>query len=99
MIQVNDRNVYKHVSKNALIFMCRGKNQGLGWCLCSNDCSTFKRYSYGKIMHLKKQEMKVEYSFSSFSLESGSTANEPWQAGTYTFWEDSNKKAIIACAS
>ena len=50
-------------------------------------------------MHLKKQEMKVEYSFSSFSLESGSTANEPWQAGTYTFWEDSNKKAIIACAS
>merc|ERR1711935_1028293 len=31
--RVNDRNVYKHVSKNALIYMCRGKNQGLGWCL------------------------------------------------------------------
>jgi len=34
----------------------------------------------------------------SHTYDSESTANEPWQAGSYRLWSDSNKKAIVSCA-
>ena len=95
LIVENDRNIYKHKTKDNWIFVCQAKINGLD---CAYD-STFQKYSYGKNTHLINWETKVEFNFHflSFSLGSGSKTDEPWQAKTYKLHDGSNKKAVISC--
>ena len=65
LLQVRDRHVYKHESADYWIAMCPGPYHGrLGWCLGSRvPMETKSPVYYGKIMHVKKTEMKVECYF------------------------------------
>ena len=65
LLQVRGRHVYKHESDDRWIGMCPGQWLGrLGWCIgISSTMETKGPVAYGKIMHLKKTEMKVECYF------------------------------------
>ena len=55
--------MYKHESRdNKWIAMCPGPYRGrLGWCIgTESTMETKSPVYYGKIMHVKKTEMKVE---------------------------------------
>ena len=67
LLQVRDRHVYKHESNDRWIYSCQGPNLGLGWCL-TNDSTFASTDVFGKIMHLKKTEMKVECYFKLISI-------------------------------
>ena len=66
LLQVRDRHVYKQESgDNRWIAMCPGPYHGrLGWCIgIRSTMETTGPTNYGKIMHLKKTEMKMESYF------------------------------------
>ena len=97
MDSLHDRYVYKHESKNRWLFMCNEDIEGLGWCIGNN----LEEYWYCKIIHLQKTDMKLEcnliFFVPFFSLDSRSTANEPWMAGELLYYNDRTMKASISC--